>query len=143
MYGGALDGAALVLVETPANPGLDVCDIAALSQAVHARGALLAVDNTTATPLGQRPLDLGADLSVASDTKALTGHSDLLLGHVVDPRRRPGPPDPRLAAPQRIGSRPVRDLARAPLARHAGPAAGPAGRERPRGRRPCSPAGPR
>jgi cystathionine gamma-lyase len=43
---------------------------------------VLAVDNTTATPLGQRPLDLGADLTVGSDTKALTGHSDLLLGHV-------------------------------------------------------------
>jgi cystathionine gamma-lyase len=87
LYGVALDGAALVLAETPANPGLDVCDLGALSQAVHARGALLAVDNTTATPLGQRPLDLGADLSIASDTKALTGHSDLLLGHVacVDP----------------------------------------------------------
>jgi cystathionine gamma-lyase len=50
---------------------------------VHARGGLLAVDNTTATPLGQRPLDLGADFSVASDTKALSGHSDLLLGHVA------------------------------------------------------------
>ena len=42
----------------------------------------MAVDNTTATPLGQRPLELGADLTVGSDTKALTGHSDLLLGHV-------------------------------------------------------------
>jgi cystathionine gamma-lyase len=42
----------------------------------------VAVDNTTATPLGQRPLELGAHLTVASDTKALTGHSDLLLGHV-------------------------------------------------------------
>jgi len=82
-YDGVFDGAALVLVETPANPGLDVCDIAALSAAAHDHGALLAVDNTTATPLGQRPLELGADLSVASDTKALTGHSDLLLGHVA------------------------------------------------------------
>ena len=45
-------------------------------------GALLAVDNTTATPLGQRPLALGADLTVASDTKALAGHGDVLLGHV-------------------------------------------------------------
>src|SRR4029078_13551301 len=45
-------------------------------------GPLSAVDTTTATPLGQRPLDLGADLTVGSDTKALTGHSDLLLGHV-------------------------------------------------------------
>ncbi|HXV92730.1 MAG TPA: PLP-dependent transferase, partial [Pseudonocardia sp.] len=79
---GPLDGAALVLVETPSNPGLDVCDIAAAAEAAHAAGALLAVDNTTATPLGQRPLDLGADLVVASDTKALAGHSDVVLGHV-------------------------------------------------------------
>jgi cystathionine gamma-lyase len=53
-----------------------------VARAAHAAGALVAVDNTTATPLGQRPLALGADLSVASDTKALTGHSDVLLGHV-------------------------------------------------------------
>ena len=76
-------GARLVLLETPANPGLDVCDIAALALRAHAAGALVAVDNTTATPLGQRPLDLGADLSLASGTKALTGHSDLLLGYVT------------------------------------------------------------
>src|SRR5262249_41537508 len=76
-----LDGAALVLLETPSNPGLDVCDLAAVSAAAHRAGALVAVDNTTATPLGQRPLDLGADLVLASDTKALAGHSDLLLGH--------------------------------------------------------------
>jgi cystathionine gamma-lyase len=79
---GDLDGARLVLLETPSNPMLDVCDIAAVARATHAAGAVLAVDNTTATPLGQRPLELGADLTVASDTKALTGHSDLLLGHV-------------------------------------------------------------
>lgn len=78
----ALDGAALVLVETPSNPGLDVVDIAAAARAAHAVGALLAVDNTTATPLGQRPLDLGADIVLASDTKALAGHSDVVLGHV-------------------------------------------------------------
>ncbi|HSV68230.1 MAG TPA: cystathionine gamma-lyase [Mycobacteriales bacterium] len=77
-----LAGAALVLVETPSNPSLDVCDLAALVATAHATGALVAVDNTTATPLGQRPLDLGADVVVASDTKALAGHSDLLLGHV-------------------------------------------------------------
>ena len=74
--------ARLVLLETPSNPQLDVCDIAAVSRATRAAGALLVVDNTTATPLGQRPLELGADLTVGSDTKALTGHSDLLLGHV-------------------------------------------------------------
>jgi cystathionine gamma-lyase len=79
---GALAGARLVLLETPSNPQLDVCDIAAVARATRAAGAVLAVDNTTATPLGQRPLDLGADLTIGSDTKALTGHSDLLLGHV-------------------------------------------------------------
>ena len=79
---GLMDGATLLLVETPSNPGLDVCDIAETADAAHAAGALLAVDNTTATPLGQRPLALGADLTVASDTKALAGHGDVLLGHV-------------------------------------------------------------
>jgi cystathionine gamma-lyase len=79
---GGLEGARLVLLETPSNPQLDVCDIAAVARAAHAAGALVAVDNTTATPLGQRPLALGADLTIGSDTKALTGHSDLLLGHV-------------------------------------------------------------
>ncbi|MFD7668256.1 cystathionine gamma-lyase [Streptomyces sp. NPDC059788] len=78
-----LDGARLLWIETPSNPGLDVCDIRRLADAAHARGALVAVDNTLATPLGQRPLDLGADLSVASGTKALTGHGDVLLGYVT------------------------------------------------------------
>ncbi|KQS73212.1 cystathionine gamma-lyase [Modestobacter sp. Leaf380] len=79
---GDLEGAAFVLLETPSNPELDVCDIAAVARATQAAGAVLAVDNTTATPLGQQPLALGADLTVGSDTKALTGHSDLLMGHV-------------------------------------------------------------
>ncbi|TMR27646.1 cystathionine gamma-lyase [Actinomadura geliboluensis] len=78
-----LDGARLVWLETPSNPRLDVCDIARITEAAHAAGALVAVDNTLATPLGQRPLELGADFSVASDTKALSGHGDLLLGHVA------------------------------------------------------------
>jgi cystathionine gamma-lyase len=79
---GDLEGARFVLLETPSNPQLDVCDIAAVARASRAAGAVLAVDNTTATPLGQRPLELGADLTIGSDTKALTGHSDLLLGHI-------------------------------------------------------------
>jgi cystathionine gamma-lyase len=79
---GELAGARLLLLETPSNPQLDVCDIAAVAAVARAGGVLVAVDNTTATPLGQRPLDLGAHLVVGSDTKALTGHSDLLLGHV-------------------------------------------------------------
>src|SRR4051794_19213949 len=78
----SFDGVRLVLLETPANPGLDVADIAAIAARAHDAGALLAVDNPTATPLGQRPLELGADLVVASGTKALTGHGDVVLGHV-------------------------------------------------------------
>jgi cystathionine gamma-lyase len=78
-----LEGARLLWLESPSNPGLEVCDIAALAAEAKRRGVLVAVDNTTATPLGQRPLALGADFSLASDTKALTGHSDLLLGHVA------------------------------------------------------------
>ncbi|MEU4242092.1 cystathionine gamma-lyase [Actinoplanes sp. NPDC026619] len=75
-------GVRLVLLESPANPGLDVCDIKALAALAHEAGAIVAVDNTTATPLGQNPLALGADVVVASGTKALTGHSDVLLGYV-------------------------------------------------------------
>ncbi|KRV47271.1 cystathionine gamma-lyase [Wenjunlia vitaminophila] len=78
-----LRGARLVWLETPSNPGLDVCDIRRIADAAHAEGALVAVDNTLATPLGQRPLHLGADFSVASGTKALTGHGDLLLGYAA------------------------------------------------------------
>ncbi|MFJ9585120.1 cystathionine gamma-lyase [Streptomyces acidicola] len=78
-----LDGAKLLWIETPSNPGLDVCDIRRLTEAAHARGCVVAVDNTLATPLGQRPLELGADFAVASGTKQLTGHGDLLLGYVV------------------------------------------------------------
>jgi cystathionine gamma-lyase len=78
-----LEGARLLWIETPSNPTMEVCDIAALCERAHAAGVLVAVDNTTATALGQRPLALGADFSVASDTKSMTGHSDILLGHVA------------------------------------------------------------
>ncbi|GHD85105.1 cystathionine gamma-lyase [Streptomyces naganishii] len=78
-----LEGARLLWIESPCNPGLDVCDIRRLAEAAHARGALVAVDNTLATPLGQRPLELGADFAVASGTKQLTGHGDILLGYVA------------------------------------------------------------
>jgi cystathionine gamma-lyase len=80
---GALDGASLVWVESPTNPLLEICDIAAIVEAAHAQGITVAVDNTTATPYLQRPLALGADFVVASDAKAITGHSDLILGHVA------------------------------------------------------------
>ena len=78
-----LTGAALVLVETPSNPGLDLVDIRALADRAHAAGARLAVDNTFCTGLLQRPLAHGADIVVAADTKAAGGHSDLILGHAA------------------------------------------------------------
>ncbi len=73
----------VVFIETPSNPGLDLCDLVAITARVRAAGGISIVDNTTMTPLGQRPLDLGADIVVASDTKAPGGHSDLLMGHVA------------------------------------------------------------
>ena len=79
----ALDAARLLWLESPTNPGLDVCDLRALAAAARDNGTLVAVDNTTATPLAQQPLALGADISVCSDSKAMTGHDDLLLGHVA------------------------------------------------------------
>ena len=79
----AVLGATLVWLETPSNPWLDVCDVAERARAAHAEGAAVAVDNTLATPLGQRPLELGADLSISADTKGLTGHGDLVIGHVA------------------------------------------------------------
>ena len=79
---GGFDGFAVVFIETPSNPGLDVIDLAATCAAVRASGGVSIVDNTTMTALGQRPLDLGADIVVASDTKAPAGHSDVLAGHV-------------------------------------------------------------
>jgi cystathionine gamma-lyase len=78
----AADGAALVWVETPSNPALDVCDVGAVVAAAHGAGALVAVDNTVATPLGFRPLDHGADFAMVSGTKSLSGHADVLLGAV-------------------------------------------------------------
>ena len=81
--GALLEGARLLWVETPSNPTIEIADIAALSEAAHRAGVLVAVDNTTATAYGQRPLALGADVSLASDAKAMSGHSDLMLGHVA------------------------------------------------------------
>jgi cystathionine gamma-lyase len=79
----ALEKAKLIWLETPSNPQLDVCDIRSVVSAARRSGAKVLVDNTTATCLGQHPLELGADLSVASGTKMLTGHADLLLGYAA------------------------------------------------------------
>jgi cystathionine gamma-synthase len=73
----------LIWLESPSNPLLTVADLDAICAAPRKRGAILGVDNTFATPLNQRPLALGADLSVQSVTKFIGGHSDLLCGVVT------------------------------------------------------------
>lgn len=70
----------VVFLETPTNPTLQVTDIAAVAELAHRHGALLIVDNTFMTPYLQRPLELGADITVQSATKFLAGHADLLAG---------------------------------------------------------------
>jgi cystathionine gamma-lyase len=82
-FADAIDGASLVWLESPSNPGLDVCDLRVLIDRAHATGARVAVDNTFATPLGQRPLELGADFAMASASKYLSGHADLIMGYVA------------------------------------------------------------
>jgi cystathionine gamma-lyase len=77
------DRTRLVWLESPTNPRLLVYDIAAISAAAHARGALVVVDNTFATPLFQQPFQLGADIVVHSVTKYLAGHSDVIQGAVL------------------------------------------------------------
>jgi methionine-gamma-lyase len=76
----------LVYVETPANPMLRLTDIAAVAELAHRSGARLAVDSTFATPVLQRPLELGADLVLHSMTKYLGGHGDALGGIVLGAR---------------------------------------------------------
>jgi cystathionine gamma-synthase len=79
----ALEGADLLWLESPTNPLLEVADLPVLLAAAREWGVLSVVDNTFATPLVQRPLELGADVVVHSVTKYLSGHSDVLLGVVV------------------------------------------------------------
>lgn len=73
----------LVWVETPSNPLLSVTDIGAVAEVAHERGARVVCDNTWATPVLSRPIELGADLVVHATTKYLGGHSDVLGGAVV------------------------------------------------------------
>jgi cystathionine gamma-synthase len=79
----ACEDAALVWLESPTNPALEIADIETIARAAHDAGAYVVVDNTFATPMLQRPLDLGADLVLHSATKFLAGHSDVLLGALV------------------------------------------------------------
>lgn len=79
----ACEGAALVWLESPTNPALEVADLPPIIEAAHAAGAYVVVDNTFATPLLQQPLGLGADIIVHSATKFIAGHSDVLLGAIA------------------------------------------------------------
>lgn len=74
---------AMLWIETPSNPRMKVCDLAALAELGHAAGAVVVADNTFATPLLQRPLALGADVVMHSTTKYFGGHSDVLGGALV------------------------------------------------------------
>jgi cystathionine gamma-synthase len=79
----ACDDASLVWLESPTNPAMEVADIPAITEAAHAAGAYVVVDNTFATPILQQPLDMGADLVVHSATKYISGHADALMGALV------------------------------------------------------------
>ena len=77
------DDTALLWIESPTNPGMQVADLPALISMAHDAGVRVVVDNTFATPLLQQPLDLGADVVVHSVTKFLAGHSDVTMGAIV------------------------------------------------------------
>jgi len=79
----ALDDAAILWIESPTNPALEVADVERLVAAGHEVGARVVVDNTFATPLLQKPLELGADIVLHSVTKFLAGHSDVVMGALV------------------------------------------------------------
>ncbi|MGM7666310.1 trans-sulfuration enzyme family protein [Microbacterium sp. A93] len=81
--GSSAEPASILWLESPTNPMLEVADLAALTEAAHSVGALVVVDNTFATPLVQRPLEVGADVVVHSVTKYLAGHSDVVMGAAV------------------------------------------------------------
>ncbi len=83
LQGSLRDETALVLVETPSNPFCGIVDVAAVAHLAHGAGARVVVDNTLATPINQRPLELGADLVWHSATKYLGGHADVSAGVVA------------------------------------------------------------
>ena len=80
----------MVFFETPTNPTIEIFDIKAIADLTHKHGALLAIDNTFATPVNQKPLNLGADLVVHSATKYLGGHSDIIAGVVMGSKQHIG-----------------------------------------------------
>ena len=124
------DDTALIWVETPTNPDLNVVDVEAVIE--RAQGALVAVDNTFATPVIQRPLELGADAVVHSTTKYLGGHSDTVGGAVVVRSRGAARAHPLRAERRRRRARPARLLPRPPRLRTLALRVQRTHRERPR-----------
>lgn len=82
-FAAALDGASVVLAETPSNPLLRITDLEAVAEATHTAGAQLVADNTFCSPLLQRPIDFGADYVLHSTTKFINGHSDVVGGALI------------------------------------------------------------
>ena len=111
----------LFLIESPSNPRLEITDIAAVAAIARERGIVTLADNTFATPVNQRPIELGVDLVWHSATKYLAGHSDTSAGVVVGPEA-PDRDDLEHVADGRRGARPVRRLARDTRDPHAAPA---------------------
>ncbi len=85
----AVRDCSMVIIESPTNPALEVVDIEAVVAVAHEVGAIVVVDNTFATPILQRPLELGADIVIHSATKFIAGHSDVVMGAALtrDPER--------------------------------------------------------
>ena len=131
----AADGADMVWVESIANPLMVVADVPAIAAGARERGAITVVDATFATPLRQRPLDLGADIVLHSATKLIGGHSDLLLGAAVC--RDPAHADVLATYRHDHGAIPG---ASRPSSRCAACGRSPSGWTGPRRRRPSSPA---
>jgi cystathionine gamma-synthase len=100
--GHALDGAAMLWIESPTNPMLEVADIPALVELARASGVVTVCDNTFATPLVQRPLAEGVDVVLHSVTKYLSGHSDVILGALVTPPTTQGRATAARLASQRL-----------------------------------------
>jgi cystathionine beta-lyase/cystathionine gamma-synthase len=85
---GLTDRTRIVFFETPTNPSMEIIDIAAAVAVAKAKGALVVVDNTFASPVNQSPLKLGADIVVHSTTKYLGDHSDLTGGVIIEHQHR-------------------------------------------------------
>jgi hypothetical protein len=117
---GGFEGYRLVFAETPSNPGLDLCDLTLAVQSARKAGALLVVDNTTMTPYGQRPLDLGADIVRGRRHQGAERAFRCAVRACCLPRSNSDGGNGRLAQAFGFDSRTLRGLARSSRTRDAG-----------------------